>query len=78
MAQPRQNPAVSHQHADLGLVSWLAHPRRQDRRAIVHAPARLGPLPLPPSRKGRGSVVAIDPTITGDLLSSALGCLYER
>ena len=46
MAQARQDPALDDQHRDLdlGLVARLAHPRRQDRRAVVRGEILVGAI----------------------------------
>ena len=62
MAQPRQDPALHHQHADLdlGLVARPAHPRRQDRRAVVRrqvAVGRVDPRLIPVRSQHAGAQV---------------------
>ena len=46
MAQAGQDPALDHEHRhlDLGLVARLAHPGRQDRRAVVRRHVEVGPV----------------------------------
>ena len=46
VAQARQDPALDdeHGHLDLGFVAWLAHPGRQDRRAVMRRHVEIGPV----------------------------------
>ena len=46
MAQAGEDPALDHEHRhlDLGLVARLAHPGRQDRRAVVRRHVEIGPV----------------------------------
>jgi hypothetical protein len=46
MAQAGQDPALDDENGylDLGLVARLAHPGRQDRRAVVRGQVEIGPV----------------------------------
>lgn len=44
VSQARQDPALDHQHADLGLVAWATRPCRQDRGAVMGRQIEIGPV----------------------------------